>query len=70
MTEPEPMVTIAHCVDRDGTRLCIPGLRAFCARHGFDWRQFLRQGVPISQLERIDDAMARQVVERARRGTS
>lgn len=66
MSDAEPVVTIAHCVAKDGSRYCIPGIRDFCRRHGFDYRAFLRHGVPVSQLEIIDDAMARQVVARAK----
>lgn len=44
---------------------CLNGSRAFCAKHGIDWRRLVREGVPEEDLLRTNDAMARKVVERA-----
>lgn len=45
---------------------CNRGARAFFARHGLDWGQFLREGIDAAELERIGDAMAQRAVEHAR----
>jgi len=63
----EPMVRIEHCVGTDGKRYCVPGMRAFAARHGLDFRAFLRGGVPAAELERTGDAMALRAAQRARK---
>ncbi|TGC32435.1 hypothetical protein CW310_02085 [Pseudomonas citronellolis] len=46
---------------------CRPGAAKFFRRHGLDWWTFKEEGLPIEQIERIDDEMARAVVEQARR---
>lgn len=47
-------------------RLCIRGAREWCRRNGIDFMQFMRSGVPASQLEQTGDALAMIAVERAR----
>lgn len=47
-------------------RYCNPGARAFFERNGLSWATFIRDGLPISQIELIDDEMARQAVLRAK----
>lgn len=46
---------------------CNRGARAFCERHGLDWRRFLAEGLPAQQIESTGDAMALKAVERARK---
>lgn len=46
--------------------LCASGARAFCARHGIDWRAARREGVALARLEATGDAMALAVVRRLR----
>lgn len=45
---------------------CAPGIRAWCALHGVDLRVLATDGLPIAQVEAIDDAFARRVVQIAR----
>lgn len=47
-------------------KMCSRGARAFFVRHGLDWERFLRDGLPVEQIEATGDAMALQVVEVAR----
>lgn len=47
-------------------KMCSRGTRAFFARHGLDWSEFLRAGVPVAALEQTGDAMALQVAQAAR----
>ena len=46
--------------------LCADGVRGWFAMHGLDYRAFLRGGMPIEQVEQIDDAFARRVCAIAR----
>lgn len=57
------MVTMRHVRQVRG---CAMGTLAFLRRHGLDYRRFFREGLPVEQLEAIDDAMARRVAEAAR----
>ena len=47
-------------------RMCSRGARAWFDRHGLDWTEFLKQGVPVEALEQTGDAMAIQVAAAAR----
>ena len=46
--------------------LCVHGTRVWFARHGLDFRAFLREGCTAETLLATGDAMAQRVVERAR----
>ena len=46
--------------------MCATGARAWCARHHIDLRAFLKDGMPIEQVDAIDDAFARAVAAQAR----
>lgn len=46
--------------------LCAYGIRGWCSRHGINLQEFLDGGVPIEQLEAINDAYAQRVVAIAR----
>lgn len=63
MTEPL-IVTIDHV---RAAGLCVHGTRGWFARHGLDFRAFLREGIDAETLLATGDAMARRVVECARR---
>lgn len=47
-------------------RMCSRGARAFFERHNLDWNTFIREGLPVEQIEATGDAMALQVAEVAR----
>ena len=47
-------------------KMCSRGARAFFDRHGLDWSEFLRIGVPVEAVEQTGDAMALQVAAAAR----
>lgn len=47
-------------------KMCSRGARAFFDRHGLDWSEFLRAGLPVEALEQTGDAMAMQVAAAAR----
>jgi hypothetical protein len=47
-------------------KMCSRGARDFFAKHGLDWSEFLRSGLPVEALEQTGDAMALQVAATAR----
>jgi len=46
--------------------LCMRGARMWFSQRGLDFGQFMREGLPIEQLESIDDALAQLVCTAAR----
>ena len=47
-------------------KMCSRGARTFFKRHNLDWNTFIREGLPVEQIEATGDAMALQVAEVAR----
>jgi folate-binding Fe-S cluster repair protein YgfZ len=54
------IVTMRH-IRKAG--LCSRGLRQFATLHGFDWDDFLQNGMPLDQVRLIDDAMVQRVAD-------
>lgn len=52
--------------DVRAVHMCSSGARLFCDRHGFDWNEFLKNGIPVSQLEATGDHLALKVAEYVR----
>lgn len=48
-----------------GRGYCVPGMVAFFKRHGLDFKDFVRNGIPASTLLETGDAMAAMVVVKA-----
>lgn len=44
------------------------GARRWCAANGVDFRALMGDGVPVEQIEAIDDEMAQRVAKVARDG--
>ena len=57
------IVTITHV---RAAGLCVNGSRVWFARHGLDFRAFLRDGLDADTLLATNDAMAKRVVDCAR----
>ena len=55
-------VTIRHLRE---LKFCSRGSRAWFELHGLDWSKFLREGIAVSELEKIDDDHARMAIEQA-----
>ena len=59
-----PRVTLQHVrraqLNGRGV-LCAPGIRAWCKHHQVDLRELCLHGLPLAQVEAIDDAFARRV---------
>lgn len=47
-------------------RYCNSGARKFFHRHGLDWSDFIRHGVPAEKLTATGDSMALRLVEKVR----
>ena len=47
-------------------KMCSHGGRAFAVRHGFEWSDFLKNGIQAERLIATGDAMALKAVESAR----
>ena len=54
--------------DLGPTDMCARGTRAFFRRKGWDWKDFLENGIDIEIVESANDAMANQVVEYVKNG--
>jgi len=46
---------------------CRDKARAWADRHGFDWRDFVRNGIDSEKVEAIDDGFAQALVNWARK---
>lgn len=44
-------------------KMCSRGARSFFIRHGLDWSEFLKNGIPAEDLASTGDAMAIKVCE-------
>lgn len=51
---------------------CRRGCRELAKRYGFDWSDFVMNGIDSSRLEPIDDAMVKEIIEHVKKvkGTS
>lgn len=50
-----------------GAKLCASGCKRWFESRDMDFRRFLDEGIPISVLVALDDAIANKVIEAARR---
>lgn len=50
------------------TGMCAHGSRAFFLSQGWDWKDFLENGIDLEIVENTNDAMAQQVVEYVKNG--
>ena len=49
-------------------KMCARGSRAFFLAQGWDWKDFLENGIDLEIVEQVNDAMAQQVVESVKNG--
>lgn len=49
-------------------KMCARGSRAFFLSQGWDWQDFLENGIDLELVEKSNDAMAQQVVEYVKNG--
>lgn len=63
MTTPEIRVHVRHI---RALGLClIPGVRDWCAANEIDFRRLIKEGIPLSEAETVDDDFAKRVVQKA-----
>ena len=55
-------VTAKDCLD---VGLCLTGQRRFLTRHGFDFREFIKDGIDITRFYAIDDANLKRAIDAA-----
>lgn len=58
-------VTIQDC--RDAGFCIANGVRPMCGALGLDFRKLVKEGLPLADIEKIDDVKVRRAVEIARR---
>ena len=46
-------------------KICMRGARAFFAKHGLDYMDFLSNGIPVSTLREIGDPIALRAADQA-----
>lgn len=49
-------------------KMCARGSRAFFLSQGWDWQEFLKNGIDLEVVKSTDDAMALQIVEMVKNG--
>ncbi|WP_445346253.1 hypothetical protein [Acinetobacter bohemicus] len=49
-------------------KMCARGSRAFFLSQGWDWQDFLANGIDLEVVKALEDAMAQQVVEAVENG--
>lgn len=47
---------------------CVRGIKEVCEAHGVDFKDFVRNGMPIDRARRIDNAFLRRVISIVERG--
>lgn len=55
-----------YASDIRGADLCMSGGRMYFARKGWDWNDFLINGLPLTYLEEAGDFLALAVLKHAR----
>lgn len=45
---------------------CLSGVKKFCARHGLDFKQLVKEGLTEEELNATHDQMAKTLVEHCR----
>lgn len=51
-------------------KLCAGGTRDWFSRQGFDWADFIANGIPIEKMEGTGDPLALRVTAQARKEAS
>ena len=56
-------LTVQDCRD---CGYCVKGIREHCSLLGVDFRRMVREGIPLTEIEGLDDAIAQKCIARAR----
>lgn len=58
---------VIRAVDARKAGYClVPGVRDFLTQHGYSFRDFVKNGLPLKVAETMNDHMVNRVVEHAR----
>lgn len=47
--------------------LCARGAKTWFQSHGLDFRKFLREGMPLDEVAKLDDGLSNRVVQYVRK---
>lgn len=53
--------------DIRASRQCMKGFRKWAPFYGYDWNSFVKNGLPYSELENVDNALVKRVLEQTRK---
>lgn len=42
---------------------CISGLKLFLKNNNFDWSVFKKEGIPVADLEKLNDAVVNEIIK-------
>jgi len=54
-----------HVRHMRAAKICAAGSRRWCARNGFSWAQFVNEGLPISVMRPLNDAVVNRIIAEA-----
>lgn len=66
MTEARAFIRHVHHRPPQGAGLCVKGVRNWFQTNGLDYRDFLRNGIAVSRLDALNDALGNRVAAAAR----
>ena len=49
-----------------GEKYCVRGCRLMCYKHGISFQTLIKQGIPIKDIEHIEDIMVLKIIEIAK----
>lgn len=56
-------LTIHDCRD---VGFCVKGVKRACDLHGQDFKKLVREGLPLEEMDKLDDISVRRACDRAR----
>lgn len=56
-------MTIQDCRD---VGFCVSGIRRACATHSKDFKTLVKQGLPLDEMDELDDINVKRAVSKAR----
>ncbi len=63
MTDEDLVLHVRHI---RAAKICMSGARQWGARYNLDWNEFVKNGIPLRNLDHITDALKDRIVEQAR----
>ncbi len=63
----EPVIKMSDAYE---CGFCVRGTRTWCELRGIDFKKFVKDGYPISEAEKFNDALLNRVIERKKQSLS